>query len=423
MVEVSKSHELFQEAVKMIPGGVNSPVRSFKHIGIEPIYFERGEGAYLYDVDGKRYVDFCLSFGPHILGHSPPAVVKAIQEQAAKATSFGACHAKEVELARWVLKAFPFLERVRLVNSGTEATMTAVRVARGYTGRSKIIQFEGCYHGHSDGFLAKAGSGVAMLSESSSKGVPPTIVKDTLNAQFQSLESVKALYEAYPGEIAAIILEPVPANHGLHVPKRDHLQALIEIAHKNGSVVIFDEVISGFRLGLSGASGYYDLQPDIVTVGKILGGGLPCAALAGKKEILDHLAPVGSVYQAGTLSGNPLATAAGCVVMEELFKNPPYPEFEFGCTTFAMGLEEILRKDGPARVKHVGSLFWIQLGEPTDVFPPPISAENSARYATFFKKALAAGVYFAPSPYEVGFLSTAHTPQVLSEVLEKLAQA
>jgi glutamate-1-semialdehyde 2,1-aminomutase len=419
---MSRSEELFKEASQMIPGGVNSPVRSFKHVGITPVYFERAEGPYLFDVDGKQYVDFCLSFGPHILGHGNPGVVRAVTEQAKKAMSFGACHPKEVELARWVLKAYPFLERVRLVNSGTEATMTAVRIARGATNRAKIIQFEGCYHGHSDGFLAKAGSGVAMLSESSSKGVPAAIVKDTLNAKYDSLDSVKALFAAYPEQIAAIILEPVPANHGLRIPAREHLKSLIEIAHANGALVIFDEVISGFRLGLAGASGYYDLQPDIVTLGKILGGGLPCAAIAGRKEILDHLAPLGSVYQAGTLSGNPLATAAGCAVMEQLFANPPYAGFEFACTAFAEGLREILARSGPVQIPHIGSIFWIQFGEAKDeAFPPAISPESAQRYAEFFKKALAAGIYFSPSPYEVGFLSTEHTPEVLSGVLEKLS--
>jgi glutamate-1-semialdehyde 2,1-aminomutase len=417
----TQSQELFARASRCIPGGVNSPVRSFRHVGIPPIYFESAEGPFLRDVDGKKYVDFCLSFGPHILGHSNPAVVAAIREQAGRATSFGACHAREVELAEWVLKAYPFLQRVRLVNSGTEATMTAVRVARGFTGRNKIIQFEGCYHGHSDGFLAKAGSGVAELSESSSQGVPPAVVQDTLIARFGDLPTVEAHFAAHPGAIAAVILEPVPANHGLQVPTREFLQGLIALAHRHGALVIFDEVISGFRLGLSGASGYFDLQPDLVTLGKILGGGLPLAALAGKEAILDRLAPVGGVYQAGTLSGNPLATAAGCAVMQQLFAEPPYAAFEFACTAFAEGLKPILAAQGEAQVKHIGSIFWIHFGEMPAGFPVAISPESSRQYAAFFRKALEAGVYLPPSPYEVGFLSVAHTPEVLSGVLEKLS--
>jgi glutamate-1-semialdehyde 2,1-aminomutase len=299
--------------------------------------------------------------------------------------------------------------------------MTAVRVARGFTGRSKIIQFEGCYHGHSDGFLAKAGSGVAMLSESSSQGVPAAIVQDTLIAPFGDVAAVEALFAAHPEKIAAIILEPVPANHGLWIPRRQYLLELIETAHRHGALVIFDEVISGFRLGLSGASGYFDLQPDIVTLGKILGGGLPLAALAGRQEILDRLAPVGGVYQAGTLSGNPLATAAGCAVMEKLFADPPYAGFEFGCTAFAQGLQPILAAHGETQVKHIGSIFWIHFGEEPKAFPPAITPESSGRYAAFFRQALKAGVYLPPSPYEVGFLSTAHTTEVLSNVLDRLA--
>jgi glutamate-1-semialdehyde 2,1-aminomutase len=408
-----------QRARRIIPGGVNSPVRSFKHVGGDPVYFERGEGAHLFDVDGKKYVDFCLSFGPHLLGHCPPQVVKAVQEQAAKAMSFGACHPKEVELGELILRGFPFMEQVRLVNSGTEAVMTAIRLARGFTGRNKIVQFEGCYHGHSDGLLAKAGSGVAGLSESTSKGVPPSIVADTLTASFTDITSLERLFTKFPKDIAVVVLEPIPANNGLLIPTREHLKRIIEVAHTYKALVLFDEVITGYRVGLSGAAGYFDLKPDLITLGKIVGGGLPLAALIGKKEIMGCLAPVGPVYQAGTLSGNPLACAAGCAVLESIFKEPPYADLEFTTTSFTEGLKDVLKKWGPVRIRRIASLFWLDFGE-GDAFPPDINEAAKKKYADIFHRALADGIYFAPSPYEVGFLSLAHTTGVLNGVLEKM---
>ena len=409
-----------ERAERVIPGGVHSPVRAFNHVGGDPIWFEKGDGPYLIDVEGNRYVDFCMSFGPHILGHCPPAVVESVRNQAEKAMSFGACHPTEVELAEWILKGYSFLDRVRLVNSGTEAVMTAVRLARGYTGRNKIIQFEGCYHGHSDGLLAKAGSGVAALSESSSKGVPPSVVADTLGAQFKDLETLKACFDKYPGEVAAVLIEPVPANNGLEVPSKEHLVAIMEMARANGSLVIFDEVITGFRLSLSGACGYFGLEPDLVTLGKIVGGGLPLAALAGKAEIMDSLAPLGEVYQAGTLSGNPLATAAGCAVLKTLFDNPPYAELEFLTTSFVEGLKSSIEKTMPVNIRHVASLFWMELGEVDGKFPPSISQESREKYGRIFHHALKNGVYFAPSPFEVGFLSTVHQSEILTSVIDKM---
>lgn len=420
MVALSRSSELFEKAKRFIPGGVNSPVRSFKHVGIPPLYFERGEGPYLFDVDGKKYTDFCLAFGPHLLGHCPPPVVKALHAQVDKATTFGACHPKEIALAEWVLKAYPFLDQIRMVNSGTEAVMTAVRLARGFTGRSKIVQFEGCYHGHSDGFLAKAGSGLAFLSESSSQGVPPSIVSETLVARLDDLPGLERLFSAYSGQIAAVVLEPVPANNGLWIPTRDHLEKIVELARAQGTLVIFDEVICGFRLGLSGASGFFDLQPDLVTLGKILGGGLPVAAVVGRKAIMERLAPVGSVYQAGTLSGNPLGTAAGCAVLETLFEQDPYPQLAETTAWFASGLQKGLQ--GKAVVRSVASLFWIHFGDPGTAFPPEITPAAHACYASFFRKALEQGIYLPPSPYEVGFLSTEHSREVLEEALERLAR-
>ena len=416
---MSGSLELFKKAEKLIPGGVNSPVRSCKHVGVTPTYFQKGEGAYLYDVDGARYTDFCLSFGPHLLGHSHPRMVEAIQKQVLLGTSFGACHPGEVELAERLLRAYPFLQKARLVNSGTEAVMTAVRLARGYTGKPKIIVFDGCYHGHSDGLLAKAGSGVAELAEASSSGVPTSIVADTLIAKFGDLSSVEAHFRTYPDQIAAILLEPIPANNGLNVPKKEFLTGILNLAKKYGALTIFDEVISGFRVSYSGAAGLYDLQPDLVTLGKIIGGGLPLAALLGREEIMNRLAPLGDVYQAGTLSGNPLAVAAGNAVLKELEENPPYEILKIRTENFANELEKLTG----ARVHRVASLFWMDFGPLSESFPPEITPDQKKTYAEFFKRALRAGAYFAPSPYEVGFLSIAHTEQVLAETLERLRSA
>ena len=419
---MSRSDELFERALKIIPGGVNSPVRSFQKVGRNPIYFARAQGAHLWDVDGKQYTDFCLSFGPHLLGHCPPPVVEALHRQADLAQSFGANHERELELAEYIVRAYPVLDKVRTVNSGTEAVMTAVRVARGFSGRDKIVVFEGCYHGHSDGLLAKAGSGVAELSEAASKGVPQSIVAETINAKYDDLDGLKKIFEKYGSQIAAILLEPVPANHGLHIPTREHLQSIIDIAHAAGSLVIFDEVISGFRLGLSGASGLYDLKPDIVTLGKIVGGGLPLAALVGRTAIMDCLAPLGPVYQAGTLSGNPMAAAAGCAVMQTVFENPPYAELAKRTEAFAGRLREVYRLIPEFRVKNLGSLFWIHFEEPQGGFPPEVGPSCQQKYRNLFHAALKEGVYFAPSPFEVGFLSTAHTDEVLDEVVEKLSR-
>lgn len=414
---MSLSQEWFERAKKHIPGGVSSPVRSFKHVGIPPIYFERAEGATLIDVDGKRYTDFCLAFGPHLLGHSPAVVREAIHAQVDRATTFGACHPGEVILAELVLKAYPFLDRVRWVNSGTEAVMTAARLARGFTRRPKIVQFEGCYHGHSDGFLAKSGSGLAFLSEASSLGVPPSVVQETLVARMDRLEELDSLFGAHPESIAAVILEPVPANNGLWVPERAHIEKIMEIARRHGALVIFDEVICGFRLGLSGAAGFFDLRPDLVTLGKIVGGGLPVAAVVGRGDILDGLAPVGGVYQAGTLSGNSLGMAAGAAVLQALSAQSPYTALAEATETFCRGLEGL-----GLRVRRVASLFWIAFDDPGTAFPPEISLSAREKYAEFFRRALDHGIYLPPSPYEVGFLSTAHTPEILSAALESLGK-
>lgn len=418
---MNRSSEWFQRAMRVMPGGVSSPVRSFKHVGRDPVYFEHAQGPYLYDVDGKRYTDFCLAFGPHILGHSPSAVVEAVTGQARRAMTFGACHPGEVRLAEWVLRAYPFFDQVRLLNSGTEAVMTAVRLARGYTGRPKILQFEGCYHGHSDGLLAKAGSGLAELSESTSAGVPASIVAETVVCRYDDLAAIQHAFKAHPGEIAAVILEPVAANYGLWQPSREHLKEVLAIASENGALVIFDEVICGLRLGFSGACGFFDLQPDLVTLGKIIGGGLPVAAVTGRAEIMANLAPRGSVYQAGTLAGNPLGAAAGCAVFESLSTGRAYEALEQNTRRFT---EEFNRRlHGVGGVRTVASMFWIYFGDVGHSFPPAITDQSRADYSAFFRRALEKGVYLPPSPYEVGFLSTEHTPEVLEEALERLTEA
>ncbi len=417
-MNTQKSQALFEKAKKIIPGGVNSPVRAFKHVGRNPIYFERGQGAFLYDVDGNSYVDFCASFGPLILGHSHPSIVSALVEQASKATTFGACHEKEVLLAELILKGYPYLNQVRLLNSGTEAVMTAIRIARGATRRSKILKFEGCYHGHSDGLLAKSGSGVAELAESSSKGVPDSIVSETVIARFDSITSIEKAFKQYGKEIAAVILEPIPANEGLWIPLQAHLEEICMLARLHGALIIFDEVISGFRVGLLGATGHFNLKPDLVTVGKIVGGGLPLAACLGTQSVMAEVAPIGPVYQAGTLSGNPLATAAGIAVLTELFSKPPYEILEKRTRRFIGRLKEEVLPQWD--FVQMGSIFWMSPSKLTGAFPPVISSEDKKGYANFFGAALEAGAYFAPSPFEVSFVSVAHTDDVLDEMVEKL---
>ncbi len=412
-----KSKALFEKAQKIIPGGVNSPVRSFRGVGSTPVYFEKAKGPYLYDVDGNEYIDFCLSFGPHIAGHLPEPVVAAIQEQVHKASSFGACHPKEIELAELILKAYPFMGAVRLVSSGTEAVMTAIRIARGKTQRNKILKFEGCYHGHSDGLLAKAGSSVATLSESSSSGVPASIVQDTISCRLDSPEEIETAFKVHGNQIAAVILEPVPANYGLRIPLQSELEKIFQLARQNGSLVIFDEVISGFRVGLSGAAGKYDLKPDIVTLGKIIGGGLPLAAVTGKKEVMEVLAPVGEVYQAGTLSGNPLAVAAGIATLKILFSNPPYETLEKVTKQFCARLQAML--GDKAELLQMGSLFWFNFERSSKAFPPELTTSGKAKYSQLFLKLLDEGVYLPPSPYEVCFTSTQHTEEVLERTLER----
>lgn len=413
--------EWFERAKKVIPGGVSSPVRAFRHVNRPPVYFQSAEGPYLFDTDGKRYIDFCLGFGPTILGHSPPEVTEAVATQLKRGTSFGACHPEEVKLAETLLRSYPFLQKVRLVSTGTEAVMTAIRLARGFTGRDKILKFEGCYHGHSDGLLAKAGSSVAELAEASSQGVPEAIVRETLIARYDDLSTVEAYFAKFPQGIAAVIVEPIPANEGLWIPSYDHIKKLSELARTHGALLIFDEVITGFRLGLGGATAYFDLRPDLVTLGKAIGGGLPIAAVVGTAAIMDKLAPEGPVYQAGTFSGNILSVVAANAALAALHaRRPEWSAFDRRCDQFIGELKPLLQAFGECQLTHLGSLFWFQFGKPSSQFPPAVAPESKTRYAEWFSRALDAGVYFPPSPYEVSFLSFAHTDSVLAEALERL---
>lgn len=405
---LNKSEALFDKAVTLVPGGVNSPVRAFKQVGGKPIYFQKAEGSRFTDADGNTYVDYCQSWGPMILGHSHPEVVEAVQEAATSGLSYGACHKGEIELAELTLSPFPGFDRVRFVNSGTEAVMTALRVARGYTGRDLIVKFEGGYHGHFDGMLVKAGSGLATHSIASSKGIPAAIAQTTLVLPLDDDEAVKELFVKHGAKIAAVIIEPLPANNGLLPQRREFLQLLRDITRKYGSLLIFDEVISGFRLHFGAYWQKIDIKPDIFTLGKIIGGGMPVGALVGGQELLDILSPVGSVYQAGTLSGNPVSLAAGKATLSILKKESPYQRMEeLGAHFVAMlGKSELPY----ARAQQMGSLLWLYLDEtPFPRKADAISQTAMERFTGIYWHLLAKGHYLPPSSYEVLFLSTAHS--------------
>lgn len=417
-MERSKSRELFARALKLMPGGVNSPVRAFKSVGGEPIFISQAKGAHLTDVDGNRYLDFVCSWGPLILGHAHPKIVRAVQDAASEGTSFGAATLREIELSERIIKAVPSLEKVRFTSSGTEAAMSALRLARGYTGKDKIIKFSGCYHGHADPFLVEAGSGVATLGIPGSVGVTEGTAKDTLTVAFNDLEGVQALMNECGDEIAAIMLEPIACNMGMVKPTPGFLEGLRKICDHHGAVLFFDEVITGFRVGLGGAQELYGVMPDMSAFGKVIGSGLPVGAYGGRAEIMDWVAPSGPVYQAGTLSGNPLAMAAGKAAMDELASPGFYDALEEKSAYFERLIQPILEKHHyPAHFERQGSLFyfWFKEGSRT---PPGNYAEiktgSPERYGAFFWELMNRGVYMAPSAFEVGFISTAHTNEDLT---------
>ncbi len=420
-MKTTRSEELFRKAQAVIPGGVNSPVRAFGSVGGTPIFFDHGKGAFLFDVDGNRFLDFVSSWGPLILGHRHPAVVQAVQEALSRGTSFGAPTEAEIRLAEKVVELVPSVECVRMVNSGTEATMTAIRLARGVTGRSKIVKFEGCYHGHADAFLMKAGSGVATLGIPGSPGVPQNLAEDTLLAPYNDLKAVEALFETFPSQIAAVIVEPVAGNMGTVLPKKGFLEGLRELTRKSGSVLIFDEVITGFRISLGGVQEELGISPDLTCLGKIIGGGLPVGAVGGSCELLRTLAPVGDVYQAGTLSGNPLAMSAGLATLKTLQEKVVIPQLNRLSGAFLSDLQTEIRKRGfPLHLNHTASMFTLYFAEgPVSNFEEA-SRTNSQQYARFFHKLLNRGVYFPPSPFETVFLSAAMTEEDLSFAQEAI---
>jgi glutamate-1-semialdehyde 2,1-aminomutase len=415
---------LWQLACECIPGGVNSPVRAFGGVGGIPVFMKSSGGAYLYDEAGKSYVDFVLSWGPWILGHNPEEVLEALHDQLTRGMSFGACTRAEVELARLILKMIPGMDMVRLVNSGTEATMTSIRIARGYTGRNKIVKFRGCYHGHGDSFLIQAGSGALTHGTPSSLGVTPGVAQDTLIADYNHLEAVEELFEHYGDEIAAVIVEPVAGNMGVVPPRDGFLEGLRALCTKYDAVLIFDEVMTGFREARGGCAERFGVQPDMITLGKIVGGGMPLAAYAGTKEIMSVVSPLGGVYQAGTLSGNPLAVAAGIAHLQLLDKIKPWDALEKTATFLREGLlQGALAAGVPVQVNQMGSMFTVFFSENPVTDTDSALASHADQFATFFHALLDSGVYFPPSQYESCFLSTMHTDAILSEVIEKAAQA
>jgi glutamate-1-semialdehyde 2,1-aminomutase len=398
-MNIQKSIELFQEAQKLLPGGVDSPVRAFRAVGGQPLFIERGEGPYLFDVDGNRYIDYVLSWGPLIAGHAHPEVVKAIQQAASLGTSFGAPSPLETELARNIIGFMPNIEMIRFVNSGTEATMSALRLARAYTQRDKIIKFEGCYHGHAD-----------TLGLPDSPGVPAATVADTLVASFNDLDLVEVLFKQYPAQIAAIIVEPVAGNMGVIPPVEGFLQGLRDITIREGAVLIFDEVMTGFRVHLNGAQALYNIIPDLTTLGKVIGGGLPVGAYGGKREIMEWVAPVGPMYQAGTLSGNPLAMSAGIAVLDLLKEPGIWAKLEKTSVDLTSGIAAAARAASvPIQQTRVGTMFTTFFSEVPPRDWSTVKLADKARYGKFFHKMLENGVYLAPSAFEAGFMSIVHT--------------
>ena len=417
-MNIDKSVSLFREAQALLPGGVDSPVRAFHAVGGQPLFIDCGAGPYLYDVDGNRYIDYVLSWGPLITGHAHPKIVEAIQKAAVKGTSFGAPIPLELDLAKRIMEFMPNIEMIRFVNSGTEATMSALRLARAYTKRDKIIKFEGCYHGHADLLLVQAGSGVATLGLPDSPGVPANTVKDTLVAEFNDLESVERLFKRYPEQIAAIIVEPVAGNMGVMSPLPGFLQGLRVITEREGALLIFDEVMTGFRVHPGGAQTLYNLKPDLTTLGKVIGGGLPVGAYGGKKEIMQMVAPAGPMYQAGTLAGNPLAMSAGLATLELIRDQKVWDEMERHARQVDAGIESAAKKAGvPIQQTRVGTMRTTFFSETEPVDWNTVKAADKVQFAKFFQKMLSNGVYLAPSQFEAGFLSIVHDERVIAETL------
>lgn len=420
---MSKSHEksqkFFEEAKKYIPGGVNSPVRAFRSVGMSPLYIESGKGSKVYDVDGNTYIDYVLSWGPLILGHAHPTVVQALQAATEKGTSFGAPTHLETEMAKLVTNILPSVEVVRMVNSGTEATMSALRLARGYTKRNKILKFEGCYHGHADSLLIKAGSGVATLALPDSPGVPSDVASHTITVPYNDIDSVKIAFERYGEELAAVIVEPIAGNMGVVPPLPGFLEGLREITEKYGTLLIFDEVMTGFRVDYHCAQGRFGVIPDLTTLGKVIGGGLPVGAYGGKREIMEQIAPAGPIYQAGTLSGNPLAMTAGYTTLSELGKPGVYEELERKAMRLEEGIAQNCREVGiPFTINRVGSMVCLFFTDQQVVNYEGAKTSDLERFAKYFRNMVEAGVSLPPSQFEGMFLSTEHSDQDIEFTIE-----
>jgi glutamate-1-semialdehyde 2,1-aminomutase len=417
---VERSKALFEEAKKYIPGGVNSPVRAFKSVNETPRFIAKAKGSHIWDVDGNEYVDYVCSWGPMILGHAHPKVVEGIKEQAEKGTSYGAPTELEVKLAKMIVEAVPSVEKVRMVNSGTEATMSAIRLARGYTGRNKVVKFEGGYHGHVDALLVKAGSGLTTFGVPTSPGIPEDFAKHTITVPFNDIDALKKVVDEYGNDIAAVIMEPVMANAGLIIPEPGFLEKVRELTAEKGIVLIFDEVITGFRLSFGGAQEYFEVTPDLSCFGKIIGGGLPVGAFGGKAEIMDYLAPEGPVYQAGTLSGNPLAMVAGIKTLEELKKPGVYEGLRKKAEKLSEGLKEAAKKAGVyeklcfKQIESISAIFFTSVDVKN--YQDALTS-NTEAYAKFFRSMLKQGIYLAPSQFEVAFVSTAHSDEDIEKTI------
>ncbi|MHA3054053.1 glutamate-1-semialdehyde-2,1-aminomutase [Acinetobacter sp. ANC 4633] len=428
----AKQQQLFKQASKHIPGGVNSPVRAFNGVGGTPVFIEKAQGAYLWDVDGKRYVDYIGSWGPMILGHSHPSIVKAVQEAAQDGLSFGAPTVHETTLADVICEIMPSIEMVRMTNSGTEATMSAIRLARGYTGRDKIVKFEGCYHGHSDSLLVKAGSGMLTLGEPTSKGVPADFAKHTITLPYNDIEAVKACFAKFGGEIAGVIVEPVAGNMNLVKPIAGFLESIREMCDEHKSVFIIDEVMTGFRVALGGAQSVYNVKPDLTTLGKIIGAGLPVGAFGGKREIMECIAPLGGVYQAGTLSGNPLAMRAGIEMFKHLRQENFYTDLSAKLAKLLSGFQQVAQETGIAlKTEQIGGMFGLYFTDQTEItsFDDILKCDVNA-FKQFFHGMLDRGIHFAPSAFEAGFISSAHSDEDIAytiaaakEVFAEMKQA
>jgi glutamate-1-semialdehyde 2,1-aminomutase len=420
----SRNQQLFERSQKLIPGGVNSPVRAFKSVGGTPIFFKRGQGAWLWDEDDKSYIDYIGSWGPMVLGHAHPEVIAAVREVAGNSLSFGAPTARELEMAETIAKLVPSMEQVRLVSSGTEATMSAIRVARGFTGRSKILKFEGCYHGHADALLVKAGSGLLTLGTPSSAGVPAEVAAHTLTLPYNDIAALETLFAEIGDQIACVIVEPVVGNMNLVAPVPGFLESMRAQCTKHGAVLIFDEVMTGFRVALGGAQAYYNIKPDMTTLGKVIGGGLPVGAFGGRADIMQCLAPVGPVYQAGTLSGNPVAVAAGLATLK-LVQVPGFYE-KLSATTKALmdGFKHAANQYGiPFSAQSIGGMFGIYFSEKVPTSFDEVMATDKEAFNQFFHSMLDAGIYLGPSAFEAGFVSAAHGADELARTIEAASQA